>query len=139
MIINIVLKDNLYGKKGLAGLVFDYHITVITAGLLSSLVNPIGIIKLIIANVKCLRKIFLQQIRKGYDVSEAKLFENWVNKFYEGDYFDVAEAYIWIMGNLFHAAFFCSLQPFILIIVLIEVFVYFWINKIKILRICKIP
>ena len=38
-----------------------------------------------------------------------------------------------------HAAFFCHLQPFIVILVTIMVLVFYFINKFKILRYCRIP
>lgn len=64
---------------------------------------------------------------------------NEVNKFYEGTFFDIAETYVYIIGAIIHAAFFCHLQPFILILVTGMIASFYFINKIKILRYCKIP
>lgn len=53
--------------------------------------------------------------------------------------FDIAESYVFITSNIFHAVFFCELQPFILILLLIEAFLFYWISKIKVFKFCKIP
>lgn len=62
-----------------------------------------------------------------------------VNKFYEGDEFDIAENYIFIITSILHAAFFCKLQPIILFIIAVNICVFFFVNRVKILRFCKIP
>ena len=62
-----------------------------------------------------------------------------VNVFYEGEYFDVAENYVYILGALIHAAFFCQLQPSIVILVTVMVLIFYIINRIKLLYVCKIP
>lgn len=41
IIVYVQLQDDLYGPNGLVGFVFNYHITVITAGLALKLFNPV--------------------------------------------------------------------------------------------------
>jgi hypothetical protein len=38
-----------------------------------------------------------------------------------------------------HALFFCELQPFILVLVAIQIFLFYWACKVRVLRMCKIP
>jgi hypothetical protein len=58
---------------------------------------------------------------------------------YEGNYFDIAESYLYIMAATYQAAFFCQLQPSLLILVTLVVICFYWVNKFKVLRTCKIP
>lgn len=62
-----------------------------------------------------------------------------VNTFYEGEYFDVAENYVYIIGAIIHASFFAHLQPFIIILVAIMVLIFYLISRFKLLYMCKIP
>jgi len=32
-----------------------------------------------------------------------------INNLYEGEYFDVAESYVYIMGTIYHSVFFCQI------------------------------
>jgi len=43
------------------------------------------------------------------------------------------------MAATFQAAFFCQLQPSLLILVTLVVVLFYWVNKFKVLRACKIP
>jgi hypothetical protein len=52
---------------------------------------------------------------------------------------DIAESYIFTITNVFHAIFFCHLSPPLLFFALAEIFIYLWINRIKLLRFFKIP
>ena len=138
IISNIVIRDKLYAVDGLSGLVFDYHISVVI-GLAVKLFDPLFFIKKIVYEVKCLRNLFIRwTCSKLPDVSPEKGVND-VSRFYEGTYFDIAETYVYIIGAIIHAAFFCHLQPFIMIIVTLMVLVFYFINKVKILRMCKIP
>lgn len=51
----------------------------------------------------------------------------------------MAEYYVFIITSLFHAAFFCHLQPFIFVLVTLQCFFFYWICKVRILKFCKIP
>lgn len=138
IISNFVIRSKLYALDGLSGLVFDYQISVI-AGLGVKLLDPLFLIKKLVIEVKCLRNLFIRWTCNNLpDVSPEKGV-NEVNKFYEGSYFDVAETYVYIIGAVIHAAFFCFIQPFTIFLVAIMVIVFYFINKVKILRYCKIP
>lgn len=43
------------------------------------------------------------------------------------------------MPNIAHAVFFCKLQPIILIFACIQAFFFYWVCKIKVLKMCKMP
>jgi len=62
-----------------------------------------------------------------------------VNTLYEGPDFQIAESYIFIISNVAHAFFFAELQPFILVLVFFECLFFYWVCKIQILKICKMP
>lgn len=51
----------------------------------------------------------------------------------------MAESYIFTITNVFHAVFYCHLLPPLLFFALAEIFLYIWINRVKILRFCKLP
>jgi hypothetical protein len=139
MIVYIVIKDDFFGANGLVGFVFNYHITTITAGLALRFFNPIDLLKQLGFNIKPIRNAIFRFLRKSYDEREEEAFMLQINEMYEGEYFDVAEAYIFVLTNIFHASFFCHLSPPTLFFALAEVSVYYWINKVKLLRLFKIP
>lgn len=62
-----------------------------------------------------------------------------MNKFYEGAGYDVAENYVFLIMSILHAAFFCKLQPIILAIAVVTMALLFMVNKVRLLRFCKIP
>ena len=62
-----------------------------------------------------------------------------ISQLYEGMYLNIAETYILILTNIFHAAFYCHLSPPLLFFALVEIFLYYWINKYKITNTVKIP
>jgi hypothetical protein len=43
------------------------------------------------------------------------------------------------MAAVYQAVFFCQLQPMLMFLVTITVFLFYWVNKVKLLRMCKIP
>ena len=43
------------------------------------------------------------------------------------------------MAATYQAAFFCQLQPSLLILVTLVVVFFYWVNKFKVLKTCKIP
>lgn len=138
IISNYVLSNKVYAVDGLSGLVFDYHISVI-AGLIAKLLDPLFFIKRFVIEVRCLRYLYIRWTCSKLPKVNPKEGVNEVNKFYEGSYFDVAETYVYLLGAGLHAAFFCQLQPFILFLVTLMVAIFYFINKIKILKYSKIP
>ena len=119
-------------------MVFDYHISVI-GGLLVMLCDPIYLIKKIVMWIKCIRNSMIRLLCGNLAHVNPQKGVKVVNEFYEGNYFDVAQNYVYITGAILHAAFFCPLQPFIIVLVTIMVFFVYVINRFKILRHCKIP
>ena len=138
IITNFIIGNKLYNTDGLSGFVFDYHISVI-AGLAVKFFDPLFIVQKVVVEIKCIRNLFIRwTCNKLSDVSPEKGVHE-VNRFYEGTYFDIAETYVYMIGALIHAAFFCHLQPFVLILVAAMVILFYFINRFKILRYCKIP
>lgn len=79
---------------------------------------------------------FLVQDTKNVDLVKG---DDSVNEFYEGPEFDIAENYVTMTTTILHAAFFCRLQPILFFIVTFMILLFFIVNKIKLLRVCKIP
>lgn len=46
---------------------------------------------------------------------------------------------MYIIGAVLHAAFFCHLQPFTIVLVFCMIVVFYLINRFKLLRFCLIP
>ena len=138
-IVYIQFRNQLYGSKGLVGFVFDYHISAITAGLALKLINPLSLIIRLLICIRFLRNFLFRFLRKSYDPDNDEVFKKNIYKLYEGEYFDVAEAYVFIMTNVFHAAFFCHLCPSILFFAVAEVFIYYRIVRVKLVRQFKLP
>lgn len=70
IIVYVQLQDDLYGPNGLVGFVFNYHITVITAGLALKLFNPVELIIRVALAVRSLRNKILRFFRKQYAENE---------------------------------------------------------------------
>ncbi len=41
--------------------------------------------------------------------------------------------------TIYHAIFYCYIQPILLVLVFIFLIIFYWINKYKVFRRCKIP
>lgn len=131
--------DNIvYGNEGLSGLCIDYHITSVVATM-KKLFSLSAIFRTIVINWRWARHKMIWYYCKDPESINYRKGDPEVNKFYEGDEFDIAENYIFIISSILHAAFFCKLQPVILIIITANICLFFFVNKIKILRFCKIP
>jgi hypothetical protein len=141
IIVNYFINNRYYGSDGLAGIVFDYHISTITVGLMVKLLDPASLLIYLGINIKCIRNYLIKaRYRKGksHDQIEEEQMRN-VYQLYEAPEFNIAEAYTYILSNVLHAAFFCELQPFILFFALIEAIGFYWVCKFKVLKWCKIP
>lgn len=66
-IVYVSIKDQFYGSQGLVGFVFDYHVTVITAGLALKFFNPISLIIRLGICIRPLRNSIFRFLRKDYD------------------------------------------------------------------------
>ena len=60
-------------------------------------------------------------------------------QFYDPPEFVIEEAYVFILPNIMHCLFFCQLQPILLAFALAQAFLFYWVCKIKVLKITKIP
>ena len=60
IISNYVIRNNVYGSKGLAGMVFDYQISVLGVGLLMKLIDPGHFIKRILLNIRTFRNMIIR-------------------------------------------------------------------------------
>jgi hypothetical protein len=62
-----------------------------------------------------------------------------INNFYEGEYFDVAESYVYIMGTIYHSVFFCQINPAVLVTGTLITIGFFFVLKAKLFYFCKYP
>jgi len=107
IISNFVIRNNVYGSKGLAGMVFDYQISVLGVGLVMKLIDPGIFIKRVLLMVRPIRNVLIRFLCENLgEVNPAKGVPE-INTFYEGGYFNIAESYVYIMAATFQAAFFC--------------------------------
>ncbi len=131
-------RDFVYGNDGLSGFSFDYHVSAAIT-VIKGLFSINLIIKFIAIAIKRIRyKIIRYLCRNPQEVNFQTGDPN-VNKFYEGSYYDVAENYVFLIMSILHGAFFCKLQPIILLIVVVTMALFYVVNKIRLLRFCKIP
>ena len=120
-------------------MVFDYQVSILTIGLIVKLIDPPFFVKRVFLHVRSVRNMWIRLIcDKLVKVNPQKGVAE-VNSLYEGGFFDIAEVYVYIMAATYQAAFFCQLQPSLLILVTLTVIAFYWVNKYKILRTCQIP
>lgn len=67
---NYVLRNNVYGSEGLAGMVFDYQVSVLTIGLIVKLIYPPNAIKRIILNIRSLRNYVIRFLCKNINIMD---------------------------------------------------------------------
>jgi hypothetical protein len=67
IISNYVLRNNVYGSKGLAGMVFDYQISILGVGIIVKLVDPVNFIKRILLNIRKTRNLIIRFICSKLD------------------------------------------------------------------------
>ena len=60
IITNYVFNDNYYSSKGLAGIVFDYHITSLAVIVFTKMLDPISLILKILLGIKCIRRFWIK-------------------------------------------------------------------------------
>lgn len=66
VIVYAELQNNLFGPNGLVGFVYNYHITVITAGLALKLFNPLETVIRLALSIRFLRNKILRFLRHQY-------------------------------------------------------------------------
>jgi hypothetical protein len=68
IIVNYFINDRYYGSNGLSGIVFDYHISALTVGLVVKLLDPVNLLIKLAINIKCIRNgIINAKYRKTSD------------------------------------------------------------------------
>jgi hypothetical protein len=141
ILVNYVFQNQLFGAQGLAGIVFDYHVSALAVNLILKLIDPVSSIIKFCLSIRCIREYFIKARynKKENIIDDDETLMKKVYSLYESPSFEIAESYVFIITNVLHAAFFCTLQPFILILVLLECFGFYWICKILILKLRKIP
>jgi hypothetical protein len=85
IIVNYFINNRYYGSDGLAGIVFDYHISTLTVGLGVKLLDPLSLLIYLGTSIKCIRNYLIKaRYRKGVsqDQSEEESLRN-IYKLYE--------------------------------------------------------
>lgn len=143
IIVNYAINNRYYGADGLGGIVFDYHISTITVGLTIKLLDPVSLLIKLGTSIKCIRNYLIKaRYRNNHNEEQTQVGEEDmrnVYRLYEAPEFNIAEAYTYILSNILHAAFFCELQPFILLLALVEAITFYWVCKFKVLKWCRMP
>ena len=57
-----------------------------------------------------------------------------VNELYEGPDFDITNCYVYLVGNMMHCAFYCTLQPILLFVVSVCTILFYYVKKYLLLR-----
>jgi hypothetical protein len=60
IISNYVIRNNVYGSNGLAGMVFDYQISILGVGLVTKLIDPAIFIKRLLLFVRPIRNVIIR-------------------------------------------------------------------------------
>lgn len=140
IISNYVIEGKyfIYGNDGLSGFSFDYHVSAVITTI-KGLFSINLIIKFIAIAMKKIRYKIIRYLCRNPQEVNFEIGDPNVNKFYEGVGYDVAENYVFLIMSILHAAFFCKLQPIILAIAAVTMALFFIVNKVRLLRFCKIP
>ena len=62
IIVNYGFGNSIYGASGLAGIVFDYHISAVTINIVLQLINPIFIVLKVCLYIKRIRNFLIRSI-----------------------------------------------------------------------------
>jgi hypothetical protein len=65
IITNYTLRNNVYGSKGLTGMVFDYQISILGVGLVMKLIDPPNFVKRILLNIRRIRNVIIRFLCKN--------------------------------------------------------------------------
>lgn len=68
LIVNVYIKGKLYGGAGLVGFAFNYHFTLLTAGLALQLFNPIDLVLKLLLFIRYTRNKIFKLIRKSFSI-----------------------------------------------------------------------
>lgn len=132
IITNIAMQSRLYGTEGLTGQVLDYSISNAIIPLVLLFVEPGHLIKVLLLKIQCARiRIIRYMWKQEVQTEGERNFEyvTRVNQFYEGSDFDVTSSYVYLLANLLHASFYCSIQPFLLVMTGLGGFCFYYLKK----------
>lgn len=62
-----------------------------------------------------------------------------IYSYYEGSEFDISVTYGFLMANFLHATFYCMLVPIIIPLYAAQIFVFYWVCKVRLLKLCRFP
>jgi len=66
IIVNYIISDRYYGANGLAGIVFDYHISAVSVNLLLKFIDPTYALIRIGLEIRCIRDYLIRaRYQKG--------------------------------------------------------------------------
>lgn len=119
---NVILDSNIYGKGGLAEVVFYMALT-------NALLTP----ALKLLDYRGL----LRKIRRWYyNDPQRKLYLNQkaLNQLFDGKNFEVGNEYIYPVKTMVFTSFYLSLQPSIAFISALGIFLMYWVNKYVLLQ-----
>ena len=141
IVVNYLINNKYYGTDGVAGMVVDYQVAALAASLPLMLFSPLEMIRAGLLKVRCIRNYVIRlKYRKKGDGSKIEKDEmKKIYQFYEPPEFVIEEAYVFILPNIMQALFFCQLQPILLLFACVQTILFYWVCKIKVLKICKIP
>ena len=139
IIAKFVTGKALYGPNGLANMALTYQFVMFAMMILYYILNPFYLIKKLLIKIPTTRRAIIRYFSRV--VGKVDTYEEIkpVLAFYEGPEFPVAGAYVYITSAVFHAMFYCHLQPLILLIVGVNTSFFLIIMKYMLLRRCKIP
>lgn len=133
-----VFRNLIYDPDGLNGQAFTFQIVFLVVALVNTL-DPVNLIKRVILWARKLRNSAIRWYCAKLPKIQPEKGIHQVNTLYEGSYFNIAQNYVNLMGAIYHALFFCQLQPSILVLVILMSGVFYCGNKYRLLRTCKIP
>ena len=83
IIVNYLISDNYYGANGLAGIVFDYHITSLAVILFTKMLDPISLTLKIATEVRCIRNWLIRaRYQHPPNMPEGEISETAMKKVY---------------------------------------------------------
>lgn len=60
IMVNYIVRKKYFGSDGVSGIVFDYHISALTAGLIVKFIDPVNFIFWVCLSIKTIRNYFIK-------------------------------------------------------------------------------
>lgn len=138
ILTNVVFQSRLYGSDGLTGQILDYSISNTLIPLVLLVLDPLHLLKVLALNIQCLRirsnpphYVVVRHLwKQEAEVNQHNFdYVHKVNQLYEGSDFDITSSYVYLLAGLFHASFYCTLQPFLLVLAALGALAFYYIKK----------